>query len=153
MTNKEKKFLIILVAVAIIIVIGIVIFKNVGKKEENTTPENQVVEEYVKVLEDGTRLNTSDKLSQTKTFDGLEITNFQLTEKNNVTVLLGTITNKSNETKGDYPVNIKILDKDGNEIITVGGYISPLEAGQSTQLNCSASFDYANAYDFEIIKK
>ena len=77
----------------------------------------------------------------------------QLTEKENVTVLLGTITNNTEETRGGYPVDIKIIDKEGNEIITVGGYIGEIKPGESMQLNSSATFDYANAYDFEIMKK
>ena len=83
----------------------------------------------------------------------MEITDFQLTEKDNVTLLLGTITNTSNEKKGGYPVNIKVVDKQGNEIITVAAFFGELEPGQSTQLSTSATFDYANAYDFSITKK
>ena len=89
---------------------------------ENVAPE----EEFVNVLEDGTRLNKSDKLHEKKEFDGMEITDFQLTEKENVTLLLGTITNTSNEKKGGYPVNIKVVDKQGNEIITVAAFFGEL---------------------------
>lgn len=153
MKKQEKRMILIIVLVGVIVIGGILLFKNSNKPKENGTQEEPKKEEFVKVLDDGTRLNTSDKLSKTKTFDGLEISNFQLTEKNNVTVLLGTITNKTNGEKGDYPINIKILDKQGNEIVTVGGYIGKLQPGESTQLNSSASFDYANAYDFEISKK
>lgn len=147
--KKWEKYWILGLIVLVIVVIIVVATKNKG--EENKT--NEVKEEFVEVLEDGTRLNTSEKLKKTKKIDGLEVSNFQVTEKNNVTVLLGTITNNTNETKGDYPVSIKILDKEGNEIVTVGGYIGEVKPGQSIQLNCSASFDYGNAYDFEITKK
>lgn len=156
--NKEKRNFIvggIVVIIAIILVIVFVANKNKKGVENsnNGQDNNQVTEEFVNVLDDGTRLNTSNKLKETKTIDGMEISNFQLTAKDNVTILLGTITNKSDAVKGDYPVNIKILDKQGNEIITVGGYIGELQPGATTQLNCSATFDYANAYDFEITKK
>ncbi len=155
MENKKRN-IIIGIVILIIIVILIAVFgnkKNKNKQNENEQTDNQVTEEFVNVLDDGTRLNTSNKLKETKTIDGMEISNFQLTAKDNVTILLGTITNKSDAVKGDYPVNIKILDKQGNEIITVGGYIGELQPGATTQLNCSATFDYANAYDFEITKK
>lgn len=153
MKKEEKRMILIIILVGVIIIGGLLIFRNGKNKDKEQPQENIVKEEFVEVLGDGTRLNTSDKLSQTKTIDGLEITNFQLTEKNNVTVLLGTITNKTSVVKGDYAVDIKILDKQGNEIVTVGGYIGKLQPGQSTQLNSSATFDYANAYDFEITKK
>lgn len=150
MKKNEKIGILILIGVAIVI-ISILVARS-GKKEE-IGEENTVKEEFVDVLEDGTRLNTSDKLHETKKFEGMEITDFQLTENNNVSLLLGTITNTSNGVVGGYPVRIKVVDKEGNEIITVEAYIGELEPGQSTQLNTSATFDYANAYDFSISKK
>ena len=153
MKKNEKRMIVILVAIIIIVFIVAIIVKNMSKNkavEENNT---QSEEEFVNILEDGTRLNTSDKLHETKIIDGMEITNFQLTEKDNVTLLLGTVTNTSDTTKGDYPVDVKIIDKEGNEIITIAAYIGSLEPGESTQFNTSATFDYANAYDFSVTKK
>ena len=156
---KKNEKIVIGVLVLITIVVIVVAISNRNKKDENnntnTTAEQSNVqeEEFVNTLADGTRLNTSEELHKTKTFDGMEISDFQLTENGNVTLLLGTITNTSNVEKGGYPVDIKVLDKEGQEIITVGAYISKLQPGQSTQLNTSATFDYANAYDFEISKK
>lgn len=154
MKEKEKKLILILSIITIVVVIAAIVIKNssTNKKNENNSVQ-QPEEEFVDVLEDGTRLNTSDKLHETKTFEGMEISNFQVTEKDNVTVLLGTVTNVSNTTKGGYPVNIKIVDKAGNEIVTIGAFLGTLEPGESTQLNTSATFDYANAYDFSITKK
>ena len=150
MKAKEKKMIIILVAITIIAIIALIIMRsNNGKKEEEKAPE----EEFVEVLEDGTRLNTSDKLHEKKTFEGMEITNFQLTENGNVTLLLGTITNTTGTKQGDYPVNIKVVDKNQKEIITVAAYMPPLEPGESTQLSTNATFDYANAYDFSISRR
>ena len=70
-----------------------------------------------------------------------------------MTLLLGTITNTSTTTQGGYPVEIKVIDKEGNEITTVSAYIGTVEPGKTTQLNTSATFDYANAYDLNIAKK
>ena len=150
--KKNEKFMIGIIVV-ITIVILIIALNRENKKEKQEGTENVAQEEFVNVLEDGTRLNKSDKLHEKKEFDGMEITDFQLTEKDNVTLLLGTITNTSNEKKGGYPVNIKVVDKQGNEIITVAAFFGELEPGQSTQLSTSATFDYANAYDFSITKK
>ena len=154
---KKNEKIVIGVLVLLTIVVIIVAIANRDKKDENTNTtveqSNVQEEEFVNTLADGTRLNTSEELHKTKTFDGMEISEFQLTENGNVTLLLGTITNTSNVEKGGYPVDIKVIDKEGQEIITVGAYISKLQPGQSTQLNTSATFDYANAYDFEISKK
>ena len=157
MNKKVKK---IIAAIMIIIVIAMVItimlrFRNRKSTENIRTVEEQIIpkEEFVDKLEDGTRINSSDKLHETKTFDGLEISDFQLTEKDNMTVLLGKITNNANTKKGGYAVNITVLDKDRNEMTTVVAYIKELQPGESTTLNVSSTFDYANAYDFTISRK
>ena len=157
---KKNEKIVIGVLVLITVIVIIVALVNRSKNEENNNnitntiiEQNDVEEEFVNTLADGTKLNTSEELHKTKTFDGMEISDFQLTENGNVTLLLGIITNTSNVEKGGYPVDIKVLDKEGKEIITIGAYISKLQPGQSTQLNTSATFDYANAYDFEITKK
>ena len=157
MNKKVKK---IIAAIMIIIVIAMVItimlrFMNRQSTENIRTVEEQIIpkEEFVYKLEDGTRINSSDKLHETKTFDGLEISDFQLTEKDNMTVLLGKITNNANTKKGGYAVNITVLDKDRNEMTTVVAYIKELQPGESTTLNVSSTFDYANAYDFTISRK
>ena len=151
MKNKEKKMILILVAITAIAIIGLLIIKGSkdNKEEENTAPK----EEFVNVLEDGTRLNTSSKLHETKKFEGMEISNFQLTEKGDVTLLLGTITNTSGAKQGGYPVDIKVVDKQQQEIATVAAYMPPLEAGQSAQLSTNATADFSNAYDFTINRK
>lgn len=153
MKKNTKLMTGIVIAVIIAIVLAIIIVNQNNEEKTTRQAEKDTEEKYVELLEDGTKVNKSTKLQETKKIDGMEIKDFQITEKDNVTVLIGTITNKSNEKKGDYPVDIKILDDKGNEIITVGGYIGELEPEESTQLNCSATFDYANAYDFEITKK
>ena len=83
----------------------------------------------------------------------MEISKIQLTEKDNVTLLLGTVTNVSDTTRGGYPVNVTVFDKEGNEITTVSAFLGELEPGKSTQFSTNATFDYANAYDFTITKK
>ena len=50
-------------------------------------------------------------------------------------------------------LNIKLLDEQENEIITIGGIISPMQVGETTQLNAGMTMDYANAYDVEITFK
>ena len=156
MSKNEKIGIGVLVLITVIVIIVAVVLSNRNKEDnstDNVQATNTQTEEFVNVLSDGTKVNTSDKLHETKTFDGMEISNFQLTENGNVTLLLGTITNTSTEKKGGYPISITILDKDGNELTVVAAYIGELEPGESTQLNSSATFDFANAYDFEITKR
>ena len=151
MKPKEKRMILILL---VILIIAIIIFAvNKNKKDENTAEGNNVVEEFVQVLEDGTRLNTSTKLNEMKKFEGLEFGNIQLTNSNGQSVLLADVKNTTQAETGLMLVNVTLIDKNGNELGTVGGIISPLKPGESKQFNTSMTIDYANAYDFKITKK
>ena len=89
MKKKEKQMIGILILVAAVI-ITIIFFATRPKKDENKGVEiqNTVKEEFVQVLEDGTKLNVSSKLNEAKTVNGLKIQNIQLTNKNKPVVLL-----------------------------------------------------------------
>ena len=149
MKKKEKRMILILVIISILIV-GIIWIATRPKKEK--TEENGV-EEFVQVLEDGTKLNTSDKLKEEKTVDGLKIGNIQLTEKNGQLVLLADVTNPTTKTSDAFLVDITLYDKTGKELTTVTGVIIPIKPGESTQLNAGITEKYANAYDFKVVKK
>ena len=118
-----------------------------AKVDTNKIPDNL---ENAKLVNDYQKLNTSTKLQETKTINGLEINNVQLTSKDNVTTMLATVTNKTNQTAGNFAVKLSMLDKDGNTITEAHGYINKLDPGQTTQLNISKTFDFANAHDYTI---
>ena len=162
MKSEEKRMIGILILITIlVIIVGIVMSINKGKKDDQGNKvvvgeeerNTEKVEEFVSLQEDGTKVNTSNKLKETKTIDGLEIGKLQLTTKDNVSLILGEIKNVSDTEKGGYPVSFTILDKEGNEIITIGAYMQKLQPGQTGKLDASATFDFANAYDFRIAKK
>ena len=154
MKKKEKRMILILLVVLVIAIVAFlfIIYANKGNKgtENNTTEENTAVEEFVEVLEDGTKLNTSEQLSKTKQVGAYKFENMQLTEQGSQTVLLADVTNTSSSATDLQLVDVTLLDKDGKEIIKVGGIISPLQPGAKTQFNTSMTLDYANSYDFKI---
>lgn len=137
MKKNEKRMILILLVVLVIAIIIFAVNKNSNKnKGENQTEENNT-EKYVQVLEDGTKLNTSE----------------QLTEQGSQTVLLADVTNTGSTETSIQLVDVTLLDENGNEIITVGGIISPLKPGAKTQFNAGMTLDYANTYDFKITLK
>lgn len=154
MKKKEKRMILILLVVLVIAIVAFLISRNANKgnkgTENNTTEENTAVEEFVEVLEDGTKLNTSEQLSKTKQVGAYKFENMQLTEQGSQTVLLADVTNTSSSATDLQLVDVTLLDKDGKEIIKVGGIISPLQPGAKTQFNTSMTLDYANSYDFKI---
>ncbi len=149
MKASEKKMIIILIIVSILIIGGInlIIRSNQNKQPSNDETNNVVKEEFVNVLEDGTKVNISEKLHQEKTIDGLKITDLQLTEKGNQTVLLGTVTNTTTQEKTKV-IKIKLVDKTGKEIVTLNSYIEGIKPGETKDLIVYTTLDYANAYDF-----
>lgn len=157
MKKSEKQMVSILIIVAVII-IGIIYFATRQENEVKTNAgeqetENKVVEEFVQVLDDGTKLNTSTKLQQTKNIEGLDVGNIQLTHSNGLSVVLADVVNNSSKATDLMVVTLTLLDKNGNELEKIDGLISPLQPGASTQLNMGVTADHANAYDFTIVKK
>lgn len=149
MTKNEKIFISVLLII-LVIVIGIKLNKNDEKVDRTEKIEE---EEFVTVLEDGTKLNTSDVLKEDKMVDGLAFTNIQLTNQNGQSVLLADVENTNTTATDVMLVDIIILDKNGGEVGTVSGIISPLDPGETTQFNTSMMIDYSNAYDFQVVKK
>jgi len=155
MKKKEVQMIGILILVAVII-IAIIFFATRGKKQESNTDgqttQNTEREEFIQVMEDGTKLNTSSKLNEEKEFKGLKIGNIQLTNKGDKTQLIADVTNPTQNDMQAMLIKIILLDKSGNEIARIGGRISPIKAGQTMQLSTSAMIDYTGAYDFKIIE-
>ena len=154
MKKNEKIIISILLVVLVIAIILFVVYNNKkGNNNEVTKQENEVVEEFVQVLEDGTKLNISTKLNEAKEVNGLKFENIQFTEQNGQSVLLANVTNNSGKATDMTLVDVILLDKNEQEIVKVGGIISPLQPGETKEFNTSMTIDYANAYDFKIIIK
>lgn len=148
--NTKKKliiFFVILIIIAMIIVFCVSKFFN-GEEEKNEQINES--DTYYTILEDGTKVNTSEKLKQKRGYDGLEISNIELTTNENITRLLGIITNKTSEIKGDYIVNFVLIDRNGKELCQMPTYIKQIKPEERIVLNTSITFDYANAYDLII---
>ena len=149
MKKKEKRMILIIVLVGALIIGGLLIWKNAAKNNNEEGPQ-QPKEEFVQVLEDGTKLNISNKLKEEKTIKGLKIGNIQLTEQNGQSVLLADVRNEGTQDVEMFLINIILVDKEGKEIATIPGIVSPVKAGATVQLNAGITEDYANAYDFKV---
>ena len=156
MKKKEKQMILVLIVVGVII-LGIIYFVTRPKEEEGTVndvaEQNEVVEEFVQVLEDGSKLNTSTKLNETKNVDGLEIGNIQLSMVGGETTLFADVKNNTGSDLGVTAIDIILLDKNEEEIVTIGGVIGDVKAGESVRLEASTTLDFANGYDFKVVIK
>lgn len=154
-SGVNKKVLVFLALVVIVIVVIAVVVINNKEKQQETTQggeQGQTQTQFYKE-EEGTKINTSEKLSQTKEFEGLEISNVALTESENNSTFTATLTNKTNGVSGDFFLDLKFVDKDNNEIATISCKVDSVEPGQSIELNASATANLANAYDYIISKQ
>lgn len=142
--KKIKIPISLIMLIAILIFLVVLIIPKANKEELESEP--------IIVREDGTKVNNSNKLKKNKKIDGMILRDIDIREKDNVTTLTAIIENTSKETKGDYPVTIKIKDKDSNIIKEIAGYVNSVEAKETTILRVKTSYDFANAYDFEIEK-
>lgn len=158
--RKNKKIITTLIVIVVVLV-GVILvleklYSNKNFKEnqyENKQEENSITEKYVEELEDGTKLNISNKLNETKMLEGLKISNIQLTYKNGMSIIIADVENTTNGDIGLTPINLKLYDEQGNILETLDGLISEVKSGEKTQLNIGISSDYANAYDISIEKK
>ena len=160
MKKKQKKGIRLfdIIIIIILIIVAIFIIKNIkNKNKENTntsqSEENVAEEKYVVVLQDGTKLNDSEKLKEDKKMNEIKLTDTQLTYKNGITTLLCNVTNNSDKEFKMQDVEIILRDENGNEIYRITGVIENLQPGETKQFSTHITADFANAYDFTMVKK
>ena len=153
MKKQEKRMLLILVIVSVLI-ITIIWFATRNKENNNVggTTENVEQGEFTKVEANGTIVNTSEKLKQTKENLGFSITNINFMKKGNETILTARVTNNTGEAQGDFLGQIVLLDKRGNEIGRIPAMITETENGEAIDIETTITESYANAYDFRLEK-
>jgi apolipoprotein N-acyltransferase len=161
MKKNEKRMILILLIILAIVLIIFFKSKNTNKVENNNiggTSQGEIqydvqeeqVEENVEVQEDGTKLNVSEKLNETKDVDEYKFENISFSTKNGETIISADVTNTSEKETPLKSVDITLLDEEGNEIITIGGLIQSLQPGETGDFNATLTLDYANTYDFTI---
>ena len=154
MNSNEKRWIVLLVAVVIIAIVLIVALT--GKKgEEKVSEQNReqvAVNEdaYAEELDDGTKINTSEEFKTSKTYNKLEISNVQYTEKDGMSVLLADVKNTGSTTHEAEIVKITILGENGEVITETKPVIGKVEPGETIKLNATITADVVNAKDFKI---
>lgn len=170
MKSKIKYMVIIILIIAIGIMTFLLIKEknkeveikydfNISKDTIREEITNEILygkEKYVTHTEDGTRVNTSEKIKEAKRIKGatdLEVEGLEISTKERNTVIEATVKNKTNEKQGDFLAKLSVKDEDGREIIEVGVYVNEIEAQGETKIVTTTSTDFANAYSYEITKE
>lgn len=149
MSKKERKRIFTIIGILLLIIIILLIVKSITKNDEN---EGEILtkEAYVEIQEDGTNLNTSNKLKETKKLGELEFSNIRLTSKDGESYVTADVKNISTTKLGNKFVHITIVDDKGEDLSKVTIYLGDIQAGEAITINGKASSDFANAYDFLI---
>ena len=159
-SNQRGITLIALVLIIVWVVALVGILLNVVFKKDKTPnnpqigienkQEEEVDNEFVYEMEDGSKLNVSEELQKEKTVGNLKISNIQLKETNGITTLLADVENIGKEESKEKILQIQVIDKNGNEITTIRCWVDPVKPGEKVQLNTSITANISNAYDFKV---
>ena len=130
---------------------------NVKNIEDTNYLQNveNTVNPYIKKSEDGQIENNSPELKEEKRFKKIEITNikFVYNPGNKMTTITADLKNVGTEEQKQEIVEIRIIGQNGEELARINALIPNIKQGEIKTLRCSATADFSNASDFEIIEK
>ena len=147
--NKSKIVLLAVVIAIVALIVVIVIVANGGKNEENNV-QNKEVENYSTVLDDGTKVNTSEKLKETKMYGNIQISNMRIAKQEEMTVIMADIQNTGESVLARQKVKITMLDENGETITEITPEIRELQSGEVYTFSAGMTEDVVNAKDYTI---
>ena len=141
--NKKKVVIALIVLLIVVVAVILFIINNPNRPGAHSN-----------VLEDGTRVNNSEKLLETKQFEGLEFSEIKLSKnKNDDNILIqANVKNVGEAVTQQQIIKLNFTDDDGNALGTISWLAPELYPGDSTQLATSSETEVINAYNFTIYK-
>lgn len=169
MKKSEKKAILILILVGVLVIAGIygvtrLLNRENTSKQNNTenTNKNETIEmsdvdpsrgEFTQIESDGTVVNTSEKLKETKNEDGFELSNISYSEKDGHTSLEADVTNMTGSNQGNFMAEIVLIDKEGKEQARIPVAIPEMQIGETVGIQAGINDSYVNAYNFVLEKR
>ncbi len=142
--KKYQDIVIPIGIVLFVVLLAVILFLVFGKSSKEVVTKDE--EKPSAVTEKG--------VVKDEVYQGLKFTNATLIKDKGIYTLSVDVKNESKEKSTVTMVNIPIKDKDGNEIITLLGYIGKeLGPGETATVTASTSADLSNAYTKEIVEK
>ncbi len=109
---------------------------------------------YMEILEDGTKRNTSEKLKETYTVNGIQINNMELIENTDGTITFSAIAKNVITEKIDiYMLQVNFLNENQEEIGTTFISVTNLKSNNTCSIKgIVENIDISKVYSAEIIK-
>ena len=175
--RKKKKIFFVILVILIIITILLIIVNLKNNKELKTEVEkveevqnntvsletqvnpdssiedNPSIEgnDYIEVVSENIKVNTSKKLKEDKIFGIYKLTNINLQYTTQGTELTADVETTSTENISGKNIKIEFYNNKGDVVSIMGGYMPQVKPEQTTTLSLSTTADVTNAYDFKII--
>lgn len=142
--NVKRVRLLVAVAIIAIIIIALIVKGNKDEEGKTAVDSNNSNGE--------TTVIEGRKLAEVKKYEGLEVSNVKFEIDGTTTLLTADIRNSTSSNIDGQWININVLDKEGNRLTSIGGYIDAMEAGETIPLSSSilSNGKDTNAYDIEI---
>lgn len=147
--DKSKIWLLIVLIVIIALIVVIIIAANGGKDNDNKMQNNNE-ENYSTVLDDGTKINTSEKLKETKIYGSIQMSNMKIARQGEMTVLMADIQNIGESVLAKQRVKITLLDEAGQVITEITPDIRELQSGEVYTFSAGMTEDIVNAQNYTI---
>ena len=146
--NSKSQHQIRLLIIAIVFVIAIiVVIVAVNKNKPNVVSETQQpasVEKNYTQTADGTKVNTSQELSQNKQVGDVILEQSKIVYSNGTSLLTSKVTNNG-AAKDNLRFKVKFIANDGSEIAEAIGFVGQIKANETKYIDSSITLDTSNA--------
>ena len=156
MKPGERKFvrniIIFFLILVLIIGIGFFIVSKVEEAQRHITYSSSELDEFTRE-EQGTRVNVSKDILETKKFENYEISNAELKQENSVIVFTADIKNIAGEPSAEKELAFTFVNKAGNEIATISAHVGALNAGEQITVVTNTTLNILTASNYNVSVK
>lgn len=169
--NKKRMVIFGIIAILIVIATIIIVMVFANKAGNNdlideidnennyvnpySDPENKpsISGEENVTIENGVRVNNSDKISQQRNVGIYKFDNIKLQADSSGTVLTAKVSTTSQKKEGGKSFIISFYDKEQNLVSKMNIYVGYIKQGETIDLRAESTSDLSNAYDMVISEK
>ena len=143
--NQHQIRLLILAIVFVIAIIVVIVSVNKGKPNVvNETQQPTNVEKNYTETTDGSKVNTSEELSQNKQVGDVLLEQSKIVYSNGTSLLTSKVTNNG-VAKDNLRFKVKFIANDGSVIAEAVGFVGQIKANETKYIDSSITLDTSNS--------